>query len=342
MSQDAGDRATGNALRVALGTFIAELQTAASKALQSVDEAELAESTPAVANAARLRGFHDSLASLQSQIIKDPGLFSSLSVPGFLMLDRLNVLSSQAQRVIAAPDRSGLCGYFEDATGLIDMLAGLEGVKEISFFLGTLQLKLREEPPFLLAGRESPAAPAPGASPRQVKIFLVASGAGQAAAEELAGLLRIRKLDPEGPANVLVTQSWDLVGELSQHPFATARSRVEDCNYGALVLVADEATVDVRGATAGNIITGRFRLSADVDFLLGLMVGVYGLERTFMVLPKDQNEQPELATLLVGVTRASYVPADVGQNVAMSQACNEIMNAIRALEKPAAVQEKAE
>ena len=113
----------------------------------------------------------------------------------------------------------------------------------------------------------------------------------------------------------------------------TARSALERCHYGALVLVAEEATVDVDGVTAGNIITGRLRLSADVDFLLGLMVGVFGVQCTFMVLPEAQNEQPELATLLVGLTRATYIPANVGQNEAMSQAGNEIMKAIRQQEK---------
>ena len=156
------------------------------------------------------------------------------------MLDRLNVLRSQAQRVIAVSDRSGLSGYFEDAIGLMDLLADQPGVKEIKFFLGTLRLALREKPPLLPGtGPESPAGPASEASPRQVKIFLVASEAGQAAAEELAGLLRLRK---HGVENVQVTQSWDLVGELSEHPLVTARSTVERVTDGALVLVAEEAT----------------------------------------------------------------------------------------------------
>ena len=193
--------------------FMSDLQAAVYQVLQLADEADLAESAPPVTDAARLQGFDDNLASLHSRIIEDPGLFSSLSVPDFLMLDRLNVLRSQAQRVIAAPDRSGLSGYFEDATGLMDLLADQPGVNEIKFFLGTLRLALREKPPFLAAaGPESPAAPASQASHRQVKIFLVASEAGQAAAEELAGLLRQRK---HGPENVQVTQSWDLVGDLA-------------------------------------------------------------------------------------------------------------------------------
>jgi hypothetical protein len=331
VSQDAGNRGPGNELRVALRMFMSDLHTAAYEAVQLADEADLAESAPRVTDAARLQGFDDNLAYLQSLVIKDPGLFSSLSVPDFLMLDRLNVLRSQAQRVIALSDRSGLCGYFEDAIGLMDLLADQPGVKEIKFFLGTLRLALREKPPLLLdAEPESPAGPASEASPRQVKIFLVASEAGQAAAEELAGLLRKRK---HGVENVQVTQSWDLVGELSQQPLVTARSAVARCHYGALVLVADEATVDPNSGTAGNIFKGRLRLSADVEFLLGLMVGVFGVQFTFMVLPEPQSEQPELATLLVGLTKASYVPANLGQNMAMSQACNEIMNAVRIQEK---------
>ena len=45
------------------------------------------------------------------------------------------------------------------------------------------------------------------------------------------------------------------------------------------------------------------------------MVALFGVRRTSLVLPEPQSEQPELATLLVGLTKASYVPADVGQNV---------------------------
>jgi hypothetical protein len=310
--------------------FMSDLHVAAYEALHLADGADLAESAPPVTDAARLQGFDDNLASLQSRIVKGSSLFSSLSIPDVLMLDRLNVLGSQAQRVIAAPDRSGLSGYFEDATRLMDLLPEQPGVSEIKFFLGTLRLALYEKPPFLPGvGPESPAAPAPEASPRQVEVFLVASDSGQEAGGELADLLHNRK-----PGNIRITQSWDLGGELSRQPFVTARTAVRRCHYGVLVLVADEATVNVNGASTGNFITGRFRLSADVDFLLGLMVGVFGLECTFMVLPEPENEQPELATLLLGLEKASYVPADVGQNVgAMSRACNAIINAIRKQEK---------
>ena len=166
VSQDAGDRAAGDELRVALRMFMSDLHTAAYEALQPADEADLAESAPLVTDAARLQGFDDNLAYLQSRVIKDPGLFSSLSVPDFLMLDRLNVLRSQAQRVIAVSDRSGLSGYFEDAIGLMDLLADQPGVKEIKFFLGTLRLALRENRRCCPApGPESPAGPASEASP---------------------------------------------------------------------------------------------------------------------------------------------------------------------------------
>jgi hypothetical protein len=318
----------GNELRVALRMFMSDLHTAVYEALQLVNEADLPESALRVTDAARLRGFDDNLASLQSQIVKGAGLFSSLSIRDVLMLDRLNLLRSRAQRAIEAPDILGLSGYFEDATGLMDLLADQEGVNEIKFFLGTLRLSLLGKPgPLPGAGREPPAAPVSETSPRQVKVFLVASDSGQAAGEELADLLRSR------PDNIRVTQSWDLGTQLSRQPFVTSRTAVQNSHYGAVVLVAAEATVDVKGAT-GGFITGRFRLSADVDFLLGLMVGILDLEHTFMVLPEPEHQQPQLATLLNGVTMASYVPVDVGQDGgAMSPACNAIMNAIRKQEK---------
>jgi hypothetical protein len=330
VSQDVGDRATGNEIRVAMRMFMSDLHVAAYEALHLADGADIAESTSPVTDAARLQGFDDNLASLQSQIVKGDGLFSSLSIPNVLMLDRLNVLRLRAERVIAAPDRSGLSGYFDDATRLMDLLPDQADVNQIKFFLGTLRLALHEKSPFLPGVRPgSRAAPASAASPRQVKVFLAASDSGQQAAEELAELLHNRK-----PGNIRVTQSWDLVGELSRQPLATARTMVESCHYGALVLVADEATLDVNGANTGNLVTGRFRLSADVEFLLGLMVGIFKLDHTFMVLPERENQQPQLPVLLNGLTRASYAPADVGQNVgAMSLACNRIMQAIREQEK---------
>ncbi len=319
--------------------FMADLQTAAYEALQLAGEAELAVSAPPVADAARLQGFDDNLASLQSRIIKDPEFFSSLGVPDFLMLDRLNVLRSQAQRVIAEPDRSGLSGYFEDAVGMMEWLADQPGVKEISFFLGTLQLTLRESPVSLPGSRpERPGAPPPRARPRPVKVFVAAGKDGWAAAGELAVQLGAYTL---GEDQVKVLQSWE-VGELSRYPLVTAWSRIKGCGYGALVLVGDEATVDEKRATAGKPVTARRRLSADVEFQLGLMVGFFGVERTFMVLPKSQDQQPDLATLLDGLTYAYYDPADVGGNGAMGLVCTQIMQAIRAHEKKlTAAQEKS-
>jgi hypothetical protein len=317
--------------------FMADLHTAAYEALQLADEADLAKSAPPVTATARLQGFDDNLASLQSRIITDPGRFSSLSVPDFLMLDRLNFLRSQAQRVIAAPDRSGFSGYFEDAADMMELLADQPGVKEIIFCLGTLQGRLRESPVSLpRAGPQRSGTTASQEPSGHVNVFVAAGKAGRAGAEELAYRLGNNTV---GETQVKVLRSWD-AGALSQHPLFTARTRIEGCRYGALVLVAEEATVDVN---AGNIITGRLRLSADVEFLLGLMVGFFGMARTFLVLPQPQNDQPELATLLQGLTPASYDPADVDRKEAMSQACTTIIWAIERQEQQlAAAHEKAE
>jgi hypothetical protein len=330
VSQDEGDRATGNQLRDALSLFMSELRSAAYEALQLVDEAEPAESSHPAVDTARLQGFDDNLTSLQSRIIRDRELFSSPSVPDYLVLDRLNRLRSQAQQAIKKPERSGFSRYLEHAAGIIDLLADEPRGKEIRFFMETLRLALDGPPAGLPASGPEPAAPVSRAPRQQVKVFVVAGEAGRAAAEELAYKLEKSKV---GESPVTVSRSWDLVGELSKQPLVTARSAVRDCHYGALVLVADEATVDVSAATVGNIIKGRLRLSPDLDFLLGLMVGHYGVERTFMVLPESQSEQPALATLLVGMHPAKYDPAKVTARQAMSGACTEIIWSIGDIEE---------
>lgn len=313
--------------------FMADLQTAAYEALQLLDETELEESAPPVTDAARLQGFDDNLASLQSRIIKDPRLFPSLGVPDFLVMDRLNVLRAQAQRVIAEPDRRGLSEYFEDAADMVELLADQARFKQIKFFLGTLQLTLRESSASpLRAGPQRPHAAVSQAPPGHVKVFVAAGETGRPAADELALRLVNSKV---GQTPVKVLRSWDPVGALSNQPLVTARSRIEGCRYGVLVLIAEEATtVDVNAATAGNLVTGRLRLSADLEFLLGLMVGFFNMAHTFLVLPRPQDQQPELTTLLQGLTVASYDPADVDRKEAMGDACTRIIWTIETQEKP--------
>jgi hypothetical protein len=316
---------------------MSDLQTAAYEALQLADQAELAESASSVADTARLQGFDDNLASLQSRIIREPEFFSDLSVREVLVLDRLNDLRSEAQRVIAERDRPGLSAYFVHSAVVLDLFADQPGVKEITFFLGTLQSKLGKPLVSLpSAGPQRPGATASQAPPGYVNVFVAAGKAGRPAAEELAYRLGENTV---GKTQVKVLRSWD-AGALSQHPLITARTRIEGCRYGALVLVADEATVDV---DAGNIITGRLRLSADVEFLLGLMVGFFGMARTFLVLPEPEIKQPALATFLQGLTHASYDPADVDGKKAMSQAYTKIIWEIDDQEEQlAAAHEKAE
>jgi hypothetical protein len=317
--------------------FMADLQTAASEALKLADQPELAESASQVADAARLQGFDDNLASLQARIIKEPEFLSALNVRDVLVRDRLNDLNSEAQRVIAEPDRPGLSAYFEHSADIIDLFAGQAGVSEIRWFLGTLQGRLGTRLVSLpQAGPQRPSAPARQAPPGHMKVFVAAGETGRPAAAELAFRLGESKA---GQTPVKVLRSWD-AGDLSQHPLVTARTRIRGCHYGALVLAAEEATVDVN---AGNITTGRLRLSADVEFLLGLMVGSFDMAHTFLVLPQAESEQPELATFLQGLTYASYDPADVDGREAMSQACTKIIWAIERQEKQlAAAHEKAE
>jgi predicted nucleotide-binding protein len=103
------------------------------------------------------------------------------------------------------------------------------------------------------------------------------------------------------------------------------------------VLTPEETTVPNDARDAAESDTLHLRLSADAEFMLGLMTGALGVEHTFIVVPEDKEDQPVLTSLLAGITLATYEPGQVGKEGgnAMGMTCTKIAQTISNRERNA-------
>lgn len=116
---------------------------------------------------------------------------------------------------------------------------------------------------------------------------------------------------------------------------AGVRQAVSQCQYRVLVLTPEESTVPHDAKDGPGPDTLHLRLSADAEFMLGLMTGVLGVEHTFIVVPEDKKDQADLTSLLAGIVLATYDPRQVGDGSgnAMGVACVQIAQAVLRCER---------
>jgi hypothetical protein len=315
--------------------FLLDLQAAAHAALQLITEAGSPGTSTRQMDAAWLQTFGDNLARLQSWIIVDGNPFAKSGVGDVQVLVRLDILHSQIAEVISRADRLALSAYFEQSADIIQLLKAEPGTGpnavNIEFMLKTLRVALEESPQnidrtALKSAQETSAR----TRSQKIKIFVAAGEAGVDAAEQLAVNLRGRKI---GPTAIDVVQSWTELPDLSTHGLHGMVSAISGCQYGALVLLPEEASAGVAGPGPATTGIRHLRLPADLDFLLGLMVGILRIENTFLVVP--ETEEAQLSQLLIGIVRAAYDPGKLDTSNAMDNVCSEIRQTISSQEKRA-------
>ena len=329
VSQDFGGQQPLDALRL----FMFDLQAAAQKALELVREADSAGVTTHEVNTARLQGLGDNLTALQSWVIEVRSPFSAPSVAEEQLLARLKVLHSQAEQVIAEPEGLALSKYFERSTNIFDLLVDQPSVNNIKFLLETLRVALEDLPLSIpRAGPKRSAASTTETRPKSIMItiFVAAGEASLSLAGELALKLSERTVDSK---TIKVRQSWDALPNLSQYPLGGVTPVINSCQYGVLVLAPEETTADLNSTDSGHSSTGHLRLPADVEFLLGLMVGCFTMRKTFLVVPAKDEKKPELARLLTGLEPATYDPDDADNDDVMGLACTRIIKSIENVER---------
>lgn len=331
MSQDSHDRWSYHDLPDASRLFLADLQAVALAAWQLIGKVGAPGTATQNMDAAWLQGFGYNLANVQTWIIEHGSPFTDSGVEEIQLLFRLDMLHSQVEEVVTASDRLVLSKYLESSANIIQLFKaqpGIEpGIVNIGFLLGTLRDALECSPQNVDGtGRKPSQAVSPQAR-KKIDIFVAAGEGGMDFAEQLAATLGKQKV---GLLNIRVVRSWTKVLDLSKHALPGMVSAINSCQYGALVLQSDEVTVDAEVTDSGNSSTRRFRLSADLEFLLGLMVGILNFQNTFLVVPK--TEETQLSRLLIGLELASYDPSDTDGG-AMHDAAYLIKNTISRLEK---------
>lgn len=343
MSQNYAEPSAHDQVLDALSLFMSDLQRAAYAAIGFVREGDTVGTAAAEVDAARLQGLGDNLITVQSWLLEYPEPFSTPKVDEGQLLARLNLLHSQAKQMLKEPERSTLAKYFERSASIIDLLFSHPNVNNVRFLLGTLQLALDDEPHNLPEAEVKPTnetAPVKHPESTGINIFVAAGDASLTAAEELALKLNTRKA---GSAQIKVHQSWTWLPNLSELPLGGVTSVIRRCQYGALVLAAEETTTkettaedttadpdDTDPARSDSV---HLRLSPDVEFLLGLTVGAFGIEKTFLVVPSTEKDKPKLAAFLNGLKSASYDPEDIDSETAMDMAATMIVRTIVAQEK---------
>lgn len=314
MSQDSHDGPSHRGLPDASRLFLADLQAVALATWQLISKAHSPGPAMQDMDAAWLQGFGYNLASVQTWIIQHGSPFADSGVEEIQLLFRLNMLHSQLEEVVTTSDKLVLSKYLESSANIIQLFKaqpGIEpGIVNIGFLLGTLRDAL-ECFPQDVSGTERKQPQAVSSRAREkIDIFVAAGVSGMDFADQLAATLGKQRV---GPLNIRVIRSWTRVLDLSKHALPGMVSAISSCQYGALVLRSDEVTVDLEGADSGSSSTRRFRLSADLEFLLGLMVGILNFQNTFLVVPK--KEETQLSQLLIGLGLASYDPNDTDSGV---------------------------
>jgi predicted nucleotide-binding protein len=332
MSQDPYDSPSHHDLLDGSRLFLLDLQAAALAALELLRKADSPGAATQKMDDAWLQGFGDNLARVQSWIIEHGDPFSNSGVEEVQLLFRLNILHSQVDEVIAGSDWLVLCKYLERSANILHLLEtqpGIDpGVVNIGFLLGTLRDALEGFPQSIGEGEPKPSEASTSQTPKQkIDIFVAAGKAGEDVAEQLAVKLAVREV---GSRAIKVVQSRARLPDLSTHALPDMVSAISSCQYGALVLLPEETTVgDVKMETDSSSVQ-HLRLPADLEFLLGLMVGILDIKNTFLVVA--EAKEAELSELLVGLTRATYDSNDLDED-AMDNVASTIRQAISKLEK---------
>jgi predicted nucleotide-binding protein len=337
VSENLAEASEHRELLRALGLFMSDLQVAALEALKLVDEVGSTGATALEVDAARLQGLGDNLIAIQSWIVKGSDLFSGPKVDDLQLLARLNVLRLQAENVIRKPERLALCRYLERSSDIINLL-NQPSANNIEFLLKTLQLALEDSPrisPEIETEPSNEPALQMQSKPTKINIFLAAGDAGLTAARALAPKLdRQRVMSRE----IKVSQSWSRMPNLGEMRLGGVTAVIRSCQYGTLVLTAEETTIGNTDNDSSSPTKGHLRLPPDVEFLLGLMVGAFGMDKTFLVVPTTEKDKPELASFLHGVISAEYDPANSDSDQEMDVVSSLIIKTITDKEKSVAQQ----
>jgi predicted nucleotide-binding protein len=329
VSQDSVEVDTHHQLLDALCLCLSDLQTVAYAALRLMREEGSPGTVAYEMDAARLQGLGDNLLELQSWVIKYGNPFPGADVHEQQLLTRLMILHLQAKQAITKPELPTLPEYFENLADVINLLKSQPNVSNILYLMGTLQVALKSSTGNMrgTAPKQShKLGPPPRPKASEVDVFIAAGKTALKAAEELAMKLGISKVSESLSINPFL--SWLELPELSQHPLAGVRTTISRCQYGVLILAPEETAVDRDAKDSDKPTTGHFRLGADVEFMLGLMTGVFGIKKTFIVVPKKEKDRADLASLLAGLTLATYDPGAIGAGNAMSLACTQITSSI--------------
>jgi hypothetical protein len=119
---------------------------------------------------------------------------------------------------------------------------------------------------------------------------------------------------------------WDQgVFNLSRYNLEALLEALFATDFGAFVFAPDDVT-NIRGQERSTV-------RDNVVFELGLFVGRLGRERSFIVLPRGDQDRIHLPTDLLGLTPAQYVPdrEDGNLQAALAPACNAIARNIKNL-----------
>jgi len=116
-------------------------------------------------------------------------------------------------------------------------------------------------------------------------------------------------------------KQWDNAFDLSSMTITSLIKRAEETDYSIFVFHKDDKTI-IRDKTYSVV-------RDNVLFELGLFIGVLGIEKCFILIPKSTEENFRLPTDLAGVTITKYDDEQEDMVDAVATSCAKIKNAIR-------------